>query len=340
MPSTIQKKIAVLLLNTGSPDAPTPEAVRRYLAEFLGDPRVVELPRWKWWPILHGIILRTRPKASAQRYQIVWNDEGSPLVTITRSTAEKLNQVYDDSPIRVYWAMCYGNPSIRSVMETIRSDGIDKVLVMPLFAQYSPHTSAASFDAVFKTLLTWRAVPELRTVRAYDEEPAYYDALVAQIKAYWAQHGSAIAEGGKLVMSFHGVPQKSIDAGDQYQAHCLASAQRLAQALGIAKSDYVVSFQSRFGRDPWIQPYTVDTVKTLAQQALPRIDVVCPGFAADCLETIEEIDDDIRSEFLSHLPESLRQDSAFHYIPAINDSIPAITLYRTLIDRATAGWEA
>ena len=258
-------KIALLLINTGSPDAPTEEAVRRYLAEFLGDRRIVELPRWKWWPILHGIILRTRPKKSAERYRGVWTDEGSPLIVHTRRTAGALEA---ELGIPVYWSMRYGSPSTASVLDRMKADGVGRV----------------------------------------------------------------------LVMSFHGIPQASSNRGDVYEAQCLRTASLLAERLGLEEGAWSVCFQSRFGRDEWLRPYTIDSVRELAEAGtkLKAAEDVCPGFAADCLETIEEIDDELRREYLA----AFRDDAGaeFHYIAALNDSPEAVKAYASIVRREAAGW--
>ena len=214
-------KIALLLINTGSPDAPTEEAVRRYLAEFLGDRRIVELPRWKWWPILHGIILRTRPKKSAERYRGVWTDEGSPLIVHTRRTAGALEA---ELGIPVYWSMRYGSPSTASVLDRMKADGVGRVLVMPMFAQYASQTTAACLDGVSEYQLSHVDAPAVRTIHDYHDDPAYIDALAAHVRAYWDEHGSPVSTGGRLVMSFHGIPQASSNRGDVYEAQCLRTA--------------------------------------------------------------------------------------------------------------------
>lgn len=326
-------KIALLLINTGSPDAPTEEAVRRYLAEFLGDRRIVELPRWKWWPILHGIILRTRPKKSAERYRGVWTDEGSPLIVHTRRTAGALEA---ELGIPVYWSMRYGSPSTASVLDRMKADGVGRVLVMPMFAQYASQTTAACLDGVSEYQLSHVDAPAVRTIHDYHDDPAYIDALAAHVRAYWDEHGSPVSTGGRLVMSFHGIPQASSNRGDVYEAQCLRTASLLAERLGLEEGAWSACFQSRFGRDEWLRPYTIDSVRELAEAGVPRIDVVCPGFAADCLETIEEIDDELRREYLA----AFRDDAGaeFHYIAALNDSPEAVKAYASIVRREAAGW--
>ncbi len=325
---------AVVLINTGSPDAPEEEAVRRYLAEFLSDRRVIELPPWKWWPILHGIILRRRPARSAKRYQGVWLPEGSPLIVHTRRTAEGLSRRFPGVAVR--WAMRYGNPSVEEVLSDLVQKGVRRMAVLPLFAQYTPQTTGACFDAVFEALGKCREMPSLRIVRDYAEDPAYIEALKNRIESYWSAHGAPMSVGGRLLLSFHGVPQAGIDRGDTYEASCRKTAALLARALGLSEGDWALSFQSRFGRDEWVKPYTLPWVQEAARSGLRRLDVMCPGFAADCLETIEEIGDELRRAYLGALPGEAPGE--FHYIPALNDSDGALGLYEAILRRELAGW--
>lgn len=336
---TQQAKTAVLLLNTGSPDLPTTPCVREYLSEFLADPRVVELPRWKWWPILHGIILRTRPAKSAERYRGVWMEEGAPLVVYTKRTVEKLNRAMSERhpDVRVYWAMCYGHPNLEEVIQQMQKDGIERLLVMPLFAQYAPQTTASCFDAVAHQLEKVRNIPSLRMMHDYHDDPGYIEALRSRISNYWAENGTPMSVGGKLLMSFHGVPKSCIEKkGDIYEKQCRHTARLLADALGLKDEDWVLSFQSRFGREEWLQPYSVDTARRFGEKALPRLDVVCPGFAADCLETIEEIADELGGIYCSAVPAGSKHD--FRYIPALNDSDSAIEAYLAIAEKELAGW--
>ena len=329
-------QVGILLINTGSPDAPTPIAVKRYLAEFLGDQRVVELPRWKWWPILHGIILQVRPKQSAKRYQGVWTQNGSPLIYICQQMAAKLEKSLQDERVRVFSAMCYGHPSVREAMDEMRQEGIKKILVLPLFAQYSAHTTGSCLDSVFRVCLASRDIPELRTVHDYHMDPLYIQALKTHIEQYWKQFGRPFESGGKLILSFHGIPAASITKGDPYRSHCEKTAEALATSLGLSAEQWTMAFQSRFGREEWLQPYTRPYVEALAEQGIRRIDVFCPGFSADCLETLEEINDELRHAYLDHL---LKDTSGeFHYIPAINDSTEAIAAYRAIVEKHLQGW--
>ena len=325
-----QYKAGVLLINTGSPDTPDAASVRRYLAEFLSDERVIELPKWKWWPILHGIILTVRPAKSAQRYKGVWTKDGSPLIVHTRKTAEKL-QAALGADVKVEWAMRYGNPNVKKVFKSLAAS-CEKVLVMPMFAQYAAQTSAACVDEVLSTMLKMRSQPSLRTVRDYHLEPAYIDALAAQVKASWEQFGRHDEVGGMLVMSFHGIPKKSSELGDVYERQCKETAAALAERLELREGSWMVAFQSRFGREEWLPPYTLPTVQRLGKTC-SRVDVICPGFAADCLETLEEIGDELRCAYQLENP-----DGAFHYIPALNDSDKAVAAYETIIRRELGGW--
>lgn len=323
-------RTAVLLINTGSPEAPTAPAVRDYLAQFLSDRRVVELPPLRWLPILHGIILRTRPAKSAARYRGVWTDQGSPLIVHTRRTAEALGRRLEG--VRVAWAMCYGKPSVESVVRELVESGVERLLVLPMFAQYAAQTNAAACDAVFRALMKERRVPALRVVRGYHREPAYVRALVRHIEDFWTREGRPFdAGGGKLMISFHGIPQASSDLGDPYEVECRETAQALAEALGLTDDQWVMSFQSQFGRDEWLKPYTLPLAEELARSGVKRLDVVCPGFAADCLETIEEIDDELREAFLAARSEG--DEGQFRYIPALNASTEAIDAYVKIIER-------
>jgi ferrochelatase len=282
-------------VNLGTPEAPTPEAVRSYLAEFLSDPRVVELPRLLWLPILHGIVLRTRPARSAEKYRLVWTPEGSPLAVHTARQAGLLQAFLKETPVA--YAMRYGEPSIGSVLRGLRASP----LVIPLYPQYSRSTTESVIDALPR---------DTTVVREFHDHPAYVGALASSIRKFWDEHGP----GEKLVMSFHGLPQRSVDRGDPYQRQCLATAALLSKALGLREDRYVVTFQSRFGAARWLQPYTEPTLVAMARGGLKRVDVVCPGFVSDCLETLEEIDIGAREAFL-------RAGGAdFRYIPCLNES--------------------
>ncbi|MEW6514922.1 MAG: ferrochelatase [Pseudomonadota bacterium] len=305
-------KPAILLLNLGTPDEPTAPAVKRYLAEFLGDPRVVELPRLLWLPILHGIILRTRPAKSAAKYATIWTSEGSPLKLHTERQAKLLKGLLGErgrKDLLIDWAMRYQNPSIPSVLDRLVAQGADEIVILPLYPQYAGSTTASTEDAINAWLGRQKQPPAIRWVRDYPTDPGYIGALAASIREHWQAHG----RGEKLVMSFHGIPQRSVDRGDPYADQCKATAQALATALGLAPDKWMATFQSRFGAAKWLQPYTQPTLEELARGGLKRIDVLCPGFPADCLETLEEISMECREAFLEHGGET------FHYIPCLNE---------------------
>jgi len=321
----------ILLTNLGTPAAPTPAAVRRYLAEFLSDRRVVELHPLLWRPLLHGIILRLRPKRAAHAYAKVWTPEGSPLLAISRRQASALQAELHNrlrGPVRVALAMRYGEPSIRAGLEQLRDAGARRLLVLPLYPQYSATTTASTFDAIARVLMGWRWLPELRMVTHYHDAPGYIRALAESIRGYWDEHG----RGDKLLMSFHGLPRRNLLAGDPYHCECQKTARLLAEHLGLGPDDYLVTFQSRFGRLEWLQPYTDATLRELARSGTGRVDTVCPGFPADCLETLEEMDMQNRDIFLT---EGGRE---YHYIPALNDDQRHIEFLADLVAAHGAGW--
>ena len=281
-------KTGVLLVNLGTPDAPTAQALRPYLKEFLSDPRVVEIPKPVWWLILNGIILNLRPKQSAEKYAQVWTPEGSPLLVHTQRQAKMLQGYLGErvkSPLLVDCAMRYGNPSIASVLAKLKEQGCDRILVLPLYPQYAASSTATVCDVVFAELQRMRNAPALRTVKHFHDHPGYIAALAQSVRDYWMQNGRPDC----LVMSFHGVPRFSLDRGDPYHCECQKTGRLLAEALGLAPQQYRITFQSRFGRAEWLQPYTAATLEQLGKQGIRRVDVICPGFVADCLETLEEI---------------------------------------------------
>jgi ferrochelatase len=323
----------VLVVNLGSPEAPTKPALRRYLAEFLWDPRVVEVPRPVWWAILHGIILRTRPAKSAAAYRGVWDQlgEGAPLLAVSRRQQAGLERRLAerfDGPVTTALAMRYGSPSIADGLAELNRAGARRILVLPLYPQYSGSTAASVFDAVTAELRTWRWVPEVRFVQHYHRDPAYIGALAASVREHWAEHG----RGDKLVMSFHGVPKRYLLAGDPYHCQCQATGRLLAEALGLGDDDWRLTFQSRFGRAEWLQPYTDATMRTLPKEGVGTVDVICPGFSADCLETLQEIDDENREYFLAAGGEH------FRYIPALNDRADHLDGLADLAVRHCRGW--
>jgi ferrochelatase len=305
-------KTGILLINLGTPDAPTKQALRPYLKQFLSDPRVVEIPRVLWWLILNGIILNTRPGKSAQKYAQVWTAEGSPLLAHTRKQAKMLQGYLGErtrSPLAVEYAMRYGNPSIDSAIAKLKQQGCERILALPLYPQYAASSTASALDAVFQTLLQSRNMPELRTVRHFHDHPGYIAALASSVRDHWQQHGRP----DLLIMSFHGVPRYTLDKGDPYHCECHKTGRLLAEALGLTPDKFQITFQSRFGRAEWIQPYTAPTLQMLGKKGVKRVDVICPGFAADCLETLEEIAMECKADFLN------AGGQEFHYIPCLNE---------------------
>lgn len=324
-------RTAVLLVNLGTPDEPTAPALRRYLAEFLSDPRVVEIPRLVWWLILNGIILRTRPARSAAKYATVWMPEGSPLAVWTRRQAVAVDArlAAAGHRVTVRHAMRYGNPSLPATLDALRAEGVTRVLVLPLYPQYAAATTASVADKVLQWATQARRMPELRFIAEYHDDPAYIEALAQQLRAHWAAHG----RGDKLVLSFHGVPERSLHLGDPYHCQCHKTARLLAAALGLQKDELVVTFQSRFGKAKWLEPYTEPTLQALAAAGTKRVDVMCPGFVADCLETLEEIAQEARHAFLEAGGE------AFSYVPCLNDSPAWIDALAALAERHLSGWD-
>ena len=317
--------IGILLVNLGTPDAAEPGAVRRYLAEFLSDRRVVEIPPIAWQPILRGIILNTRPRKSAHAYRLVWTEHGSPLARYTRAKAEKLAGAFGPG-VRVDWAMRYGNPSIDSRLTALKEAGCDRVLIAPMYPQYCAATTATANDRAFAVLAGMRWQPALRTLPPYFDDPAYITALKASIERQLATLDFAP---DLILASFHGMPQRTADLGDPYHAQCLATARLLAQALG---RDVRVSFQSRFGRARWLEPATDATLRALPGEGVGKLAVVAPGFSVDCLETLEELAIRGRDDFLK------AGGTHFAYLPCLNDSDEAIALMRTLLSRELEGW--
>lgn len=321
---------AVLMINLGTPDAPTAPAVRRYLREFLSDPRVVELPRLLWWPILNGPLLALRPRASAAKYATIWTDEGSPLLAISRRQRDALAAALKSRGLElpVALAMRYGEPAIEPALRELLQAGATRVLVLPMYPQYSAATTASAIDGVAAVLRRLRDVPEMRWLRDFAADPGYIGALKASVLAHWQQHG----RGECLVMSFHGLPQRNLLLGDPYHCQCQKTARLLATALGLGPGAWRVSFQSRFGRARWLEPSTLDTVQSLASQGSRRIDVICPGFAADCLETLEEISIEVRAAFVEAGGEALR------YIACLNDDPAFIAALADLVQANVHGW--
>jgi len=323
---------ALLLCNLGTPDAPTAPALRRYLAEFLSDRRVVEIPRLAWLPILHGIILRTRPKKSAAKYASVWMPEGSPLKVWTERQAKLLQGLLGERGhrITVRYAMRYGNPAIAATLDQLRAEGIERVLVLPAYPQYCGATTGSVTDAIAQWVLKTRALPELRFVNRYHQEPAYINALADSVRRHWQANGQA----ERLVMSFHGMPARTVALGDPYHAECLETGLRLAQALNLKAEQFLVTFQSRFGKAKWLEPYTEPSLIRLAKEGIASVDVICPGFAADCLETLEEIDQEARQAFI------VAGGKRFGYIPCLNDGEPGMRALVAVAEKNLQGWAA
>ncbi len=288
------KKTGVLLVNLGSPEAPTPSAVRRYLGEFLWDHRVVGLPRVLWWLILHCFVLTFRPRKSAQAYQKIWQKKGSPLTYLTRQLTEKVALANTNESLHIDWAMRYGKPSVSQKLQEFKAHQVDDILILPLYPQYSSTTTASVYDAVNAEIQGRKHIPGLRFISDYYRNPLYIDALAQSIENAWAEQ----PKNPLLLMSFHGVPAKLVKEGDPYYYHCLATAEALAKRLGLAENEWKIVFQSRFGKAEWLQPYCVEVLHDLPKQGVTHIDVICPGFAVDCLETLEEIRMENRHEFL------------------------------------------
>lgn len=325
------EKTGVLLVNLGTPDAPTAQAVRPYLKEFLSDPRVVEIPKPIWWLILNGIILNVRPKKSAAKYASVWLPEGSPLRVYTEKQATLLEGYLSErtqAPFVVDYAMSYGNPSIASMMQKLKAQNCTRILVVPLYPQYAASSTATVFDRVFAAVQTMRNTPAIRTIKHFHDDAGYIKALAANVNEYWMKNGRP----EKLVMSFHGVPQYTLEKGDPYHCECLKTGRLLAEELGLSKEQYVVSFQSRFGKAEWVKPYTTATLLELGKQKTQRVDVVCPGFVADCLETLEEIAMEGREDF-HHAG-----GGEYHYIPCLNDRNDWMHAFTDLVMNNLQGW--
>lgn len=323
-------RTAVLLCNLGTPDEPTTPAVRRYLAEFLSDHRVVEIPRLLWLLILHGIILRFRPAKSAAKYASIWTPEGSPLKVWTERQAKMLQGWLGqrNHHVKVAWAMRYGSTNIASQLTALKADGVTRVLIVPAYPQYSATTTASVFDAVYAWASKTRSIPELRFVNHYHDHSGYIAALAASVQRYWRANGRP----DKLVMSFHGVPERTLHLGDIYHCECFKTARLLSEALGLSKDQFKVTFQSRLGRAKWLEPYTEPTLIDMGKAGVERVDVICPGFTSDCLETLEEINMEAREAFLH------AGGKEFHYIPCLNDDPEWITALCQLTETHISGW--
>lgn len=322
------QKTGVLLTNLGKPDAPTPKALRAYLREFLWDPRVVEIPRAIWWLILNGVVLVTRPKKSAEAYRSIWRDTGSPLLIHSLAQRDALRARMGDVVVEL--GMRYGNPSIGSALQSLKQQGVTRLLVLPLYPQYSGSTQGSTFDAMSQVLQHWRWVPNVRFVSQYHDHQAYITALAAHLRAHWDKHG----RNPLLLLSYHGLPKHFLDQGDPYFCQCHATSRLLANELGLAEDEYRTTFQSRFGKAEWLKPYTDATMRTLPGEGINRIDIFCPGFSADCLETLEEIAEENRAYFMEAGGEQ------FNYIPALNAEAVHIDALETMIREQLSGWSA
>lgn len=352
-------RTGILLINLGTPDAPTAAAVKPYLREFLSDPRVVEIPRVLWWPILNGIILNTRPKKSAEKYAQIWTTEGSPLLVHTQRQAKLLRGYLGESlksasarpltltlsqgergqsaippenggigSVSIEFAMRYGNPSVASSLEKLKQQNCGRILIFPLYPQYAASSTATAMDAVFDALRAMRNMPEIRTIRSFHDHPGYIAALAQSVRDDWMKNGRP----DKLVMSFHGVPRRSLEKGDPYHCECQKTGRLLAEALGLEQDRYRISFQSRFGRAEWLKPYTTATLEELGKQGTKRVDVICPGFVGDCLETLEEIALEGKASFLG------AGGKEFHYIPCLNERDDWIHALCDIVSENLHGW--
>ncbi len=355
-------RIGVLLINLGTPEAPTAAAVKPYLREFLSDPRVVEVPRALWWPILHGFILTTRPGKSAEKYGLIWTAEGSPLLLHAQRQAKLLQgylgEMLRSSPpsappdsrsdaataargerepstvpdgtgsVLIEFAMRYGNPSIAAGLDKLKRGHCDRILIVPLYPQYAASSTASAFDGVFAALKEMRNVPEIRTVRSFHDHPAYIGALAASVREDWQRNGRPDV----LLMSFHGVPRKSLDQGDPYHCECQNTGRLLAEALQLEPQQYRITFQSRFGRAEWLKPYTAATLHELGRQGVKRVDAICPGFVGDCLETLEEIAMEGKAAFLG------AGGGSYRYIPCLNERPDWIEALRAIVAEHLHGW--
>lgn len=324
-------KIGVLVTNLGTPDAPEKRALRRYLKEFLSDPRVVEVPRLLWFMILHGVILNLRPARSAKAYRAVWTDAGSPLLWHTQAQAQALQQALAErhgQDVLVEFAMRYGSHPISAQMQSLFDRGVQRLIVLPLYPQYSGPTTGSTFDAVAADFRQRRWLPELRFVAQYHDHPEYIRALADSVRAHWQSQGRS----DRLIMSYHGEPERYLHNGDPYHCQCYKTSRLLAEALELREDEYLTCFQSRFGREPWLQPYTDETLKSLPAQGVKSVQVVCPGFSADCLETIEEIGIENRDYFMEAGGER------YEYIPCLNSDTGHIQALAALVEEQLQGW--
>lgn len=318
-------QVGVLLVNLGTPEAPTSQSVKAFLSEFLHDHRVVDLTRWLWCPLLHGVILPIRSPKVAKLYQSIWMEEGSPLMVYAKRQQKALAEQVS---VPVALGMTYGNPSIAQGLDELQAKGCDKVLVLPLYPQYSATTTAAVFDKVAKSLKGRPVIPALRYVNHYHDHPLYQAALAHSVKQHWQAHG----KGDLLLCSYHGIPQRFADNGDPYPRHCEQTTSLLQAELGLADNEIMMTYQSRFGREEWLKPYTDKTLETLPSKGVKTLDIMTPAFSADCLETLEEIAEQCRDTFLEAGGER------FRFIPCLNDGEAHIHLMASLVAQHTQGW--
>ncbi len=325
-------RIGVLITNLGTPDAPTKAALKRYLKEFLWDPRVVEVPRLIWWFALNGVILNIRPARSAKAYATVFTDQGSPLLFHTRAQAQALMAELTQrgqNNLVVDFAMRYGNPSIPSVLQNMIDQGVRRLLVLPLYPQYSASTTASTFDAISADFIKRRWIPELRFINHYHDYAPFIKAAADRIREHWQQHGRA----DRLMLSYHGIPLRYLHNGDPYHCECYKTSRLIAGELGLQEGEYLTTFQSRFGREEWLKPYTDETLKALPAAGVKSVQVFCPGFSADCLETIEEIGEENKEYFLHAGGER------YEYITALNDRPGHISALADLVQQHLSGWD-
>ncbi|WJG09808.1 ferrochelatase [Aliiglaciecola sp. LCG003] len=325
-------KVGVIITNLGTPEAPTKQALKPYLKEFLSDPRVVEIPRLLWWLILNLVILNIRPKRSAKAYKTVWGEDGSPLMVHTVNQANALRnklQVQWGEGVVVEHAMRYGNPAIATTVDKMLKQGVRKLLVLPLYPQYSGSTSGSTFDAIAADFKARRWLPDFRFVSQYCDDPRYIKAVADKIRAHWQQHDKA----AKLIFSYHGIPKRYLDNGDPYHCQCYKTSRLIAENLGLSSTEYMTTFQSRFGREEWLKPYTDHTLQGLPAQGVESVQIVCPGFSSDCLETIEEIGIENRDYFLE------AGGKRYEYIPSLNSDEAHIEFLQALINDNLQGWD-
>ena len=325
------ESVGVLLVNLGTPEELTTKAVRKYLGQFLSDSRVIEIPRLIWLAILYGFILPRRPPVLVEKYKTIWMDEGSPLLHYSNRQAKLIQQEMESrfkGPVIIEPAMRYGKPSIESGLKALQEKGSRRILILPLYPQYSATTTATGFDEVTKVLRSWRWVPELRFVGQYHDHPSYIEALASSVKEHWKTNGQSDV----LLMSFHGLPKRNLDLGDPYFCHCQKTGRLLAEKLELKDDRWRLTFQSRFGKAEWLQPYTDKTLMALPNEGVKTVDVICPGFPSDCLETLEEINIENREYFM----EAGGED--YHYIPALNDNQEHIKALADIVQQHTQGW--